>query len=167
MQSLKRLKANSQYIDILNETLSDIFAAIQSSTIGLPSETNFKGLFDDMRLNANILGNSTIEKNKKLYEVLLAIQSFKFDISESSIDMFGDAYEYLIAMYASNACKSGGEFFTPQEISRLLALLTTYDKDKVNKIYDPACDSGSLLLQVLKVLGQDNIIQGIFGQEIM
>ena len=84
---------------------------------------------------------------------------------ENSIDAFGDAYEFLMSMYASNAGKSGGEFFTPQEVSELLTRLAVVGKTEVNKVYDPACGSGSLLLKALKVLGKENIKQGFFGQE--
>ena len=164
---LGRLKGNPNDIERLNELLKTIFDDIESSALGFESDHNyFKGLFADIRLEASALGTSLLERNQKLYKVLLAVDSLKFsDFKQASIDLFGDAYEYLIAMYASNAGKSGGEFFTPQEVSRLLALLVTQDKTELNKIYDPACGSGSLLLQVAKVLGRDKI-GGFYGQEI-
>lgn len=151
----------------LNEELKAIFESIESSTIGTDSERNFKSLFNDFKFNDKALGHSVIEQNNKLKKVLFAIDALDFgDITESSIDLFGDAYEYLMRMYASNAGKSGGEYFTPQEVSRLLSELASFGQKEVNKVYDPACGSGSLLLQVAKVLGKENIIKGFFGQEI-
>ncbi|MGB9796556.1 type I restriction-modification system subunit M [Fervidobacterium gondwanense] len=151
----------------LNETLEKIFKNIEASTIGTPSEKNFKGLFDDMDLNSNKLGSTVEERNKKLVKILNAIGDMQLgDYKHSSIDAFGDAYEFLMTMYASNAGKSGGEFFTPQEVSELLARITVVGKKDVNKVYDPACGSGSLLLKFAKILGKENIRLGFFGQEI-
>lgn len=151
----------------LNETLEKIFKNIEASTIGTPSEKNFKGLFDDMDLNSNKLGSTVEEQNKKLVKILNAIGDMQLgDYKHNSIDAFGDAYEFLMTMYASNAGKSGGEFFTPQEVSELLARITVVGKKDVNKVYDPACGSGSLLLKFAKILGKENIRLGFFGQEI-
>lgn len=154
----------------LNETLSAVFKNIEGSAIGSFSEDNFKGLFDDIDVNSNRLGETVIERNKKLVKLLDAIGDMPLrnenGFSGNSIDLFGDAYEYLMTMYASGAGKSGGEFFTPQEVSELLARLTLVGKTEVNKVYDPACGSGSLLLKFAKVLDQDNVRQGFFGQEI-
>lgn len=151
----------------LNETLEKIFKNIEASTIGTPSEKNFKGLFDDMDLNSNKLGSTVEERNKKLVKILNAIGDMQLgDYKHNSIDAFGDAYEFLMTMYASNAGKSGGEFFTPQEVSELLARITVVGKKDVNKVYDPACGSGSLLLKFAKILGKENIRLGFFGQEI-
>ena len=151
----------------LNETLERIFKNIEASTIGTLSEKNFKGLFDDLDVNSNKLGNTVEERNKKLVKLLNGIGDMKLgDYQNNSIDAFGDAYEFLMTMYASSAGKSGGEFFTPQEVSELLARITVVGKKDVNKVYDPACGSGSLLLQFAKILGKDNVRLGFFGQEI-
>lgn len=151
----------------LNETLERVFKNIEASTIGAKSEKNFKGLFDDIDVNSNKLGNTVEERNKKLVKILNAIGDMQLgDVKNNSIDAFGDAYEFLMTMYASNAGKSGGEFFTPQEVSELLARITVVGKEDVNKVYDPACGSGSLLLQFAKVLGKDKVRIGFFGQEV-
>ncbi|MDD2515635.1 MAG: type I restriction-modification system subunit M [Candidatus Gracilibacteria bacterium] len=151
----------------LNETLSKVFKHIESSANGTESEDDIKGLFDDFNVNSNKLGNTVEQRNKKLTELLESIGNLKLgNYTDNTIDAFGDAYEYLMGMYASNAGKSGGEFFTPQEVSELLAEITTVGKKEVNKVYDPCCGSGSLLLKFAKVLGKENVRQGFFGQEI-
>lgn len=155
----------------LNETLSRIFVDIEASAKGSDSEYDFKGLFDDLDVNASKLGATVAKRNEKLVKLLDAIGDLPLSngagsFSRNSIDLFGDAYEYLMTMYASTAGKSGGEFFTPQEVSELLARLTVVGKTEVNKVYDPACGSGSLLLKFVKVLGHDHVRQGFFGQEI-
>ena len=151
----------------LNETLESVFKHIVESAKGSDSESNFAGLFDDIDVNSNKLGATVAKRNDKLVKLLNGIGDMKLgDYQDNTIDAFGDAYEYLMSMYASNAGKSGGEFFTPQEVSELLTKLTIVGKTEVNKVYDPACGSGSLLLQAAKILGKDNIQQGFFGQEI-
>ena len=151
----------------LNETLEKVFSHIEESAKGTESENDFAGLFSDIDVNSNKLGSTVEKRNKKLAMILHKIGEMKLgDYQNNSIDAFGDAYEYLMSMYASNAGKSGGEFFTPQEVSELLTRLAIGDKKQVNKVYDPACGSGSLLLQAIKVLGKDNIRQGFYGQEI-
>ena len=151
----------------LNETLEKVFKAIEKSAQGTDSEGNFSGLFDDVDVNSNKLGNDVTERNEKLVKLLDKIGDMKLgNYQDNTIDAFGDAYEYLMGMYASNAGKSGGEYFTPQEVSELLARLTIVGKTEVNKVYDPACGSGSLLLKFAKILGKDNVRQGFFGQEI-
>jgi len=151
----------------LNETLSKIFDNIENSAKGFDSEDDLKGLFDDLDVNSNKLGGTVEKRNKKLAKLLEAIGDLRLgDYGDNTIDAFGDAYEFLMTMYASNAGKSGGEFFTPQEVSELLAEITTVGKKEVNKVYDPACGSGSLLLKFAKVLGKENVRQGFFGQEI-
>ena len=155
----------------LNETLSRVFAAIEGSAIGADSENDIKGLFDDLDVNSSKLGPTVVKRNEKLVKLLDAIGDLPLisaagSFSDNTIDLFGDAYEYLMTMYASTAGKSGGEFFTPQEVSELLARITVVGKNEVNKVYDPACGSGSLLLKFAKVLGHDNVRQGFFGQEI-
>jgi type I restriction enzyme M protein len=151
----------------LNETLSRVFRNIEGSAVGSPSELDIKGLFDDLDVNSNKLGATVIKRNELLVKLLDAVGELQLgNYADNSIDAFGDAYEYLMTMYASSAGKSGGEFFTPQEVSELLAKITIVGKKKVNKVYDPACGSGSLLLQFAKVLGKDNVTNGFFGQEI-
>jgi type I restriction enzyme M protein len=151
----------------LNETLANVFTNIENSAKGASSEDDLKGLFDDLDVNSNKLGNNVENRNKKLVKLLEAIGDLRLgDYGDKNIDAFGDAYEFLMTMYASNAGKSGGEFFTPQEVSELLAEITTVGKKEVNKVYDPACGSGSLLLKFAKVLGKENVRQGFYGQEI-
>ncbi len=151
----------------LNETLEKIFNAIETSAQGTESEDDFKGLFDDIDVNSNKLGATVAKRNEKLVKLLDGIGDMKLgDYKDNSIDAFGDAYEFLMGMYASNAGKSGGEYFTPQEVSELLTKLTVVGKTQVNKVYDPACGSGSLLLKFAKVLGKQNVRQGFYGQEI-
>jgi len=159
-----RSKASSD--ENLNETLEQVFKHIESSAIGTASENDFKGLFDDVDLNSNKLGGSVAERNKRLTKILDVIGDMNLgSYQDNTIDAFGDAYEYLMGMYASNAGKSGGEYFTPQEVSELLTRLTIIGKTEVNKVYDPACGSGSLLLKFAKILGKDHVRQGFFGQE--
>lgn len=151
----------------LNEALSKVFKNIENSAKGTESEDNLKGLFDDLDVNSNKLGNTVEQRNKQLIKLLESINELKLgNYSDNTIDAFGDAYEFLMTMYASSAGKSGGEFYTPQEVSELLAEITTLGKTEVNKVYDPCCGSGSLLLKFAKVLGKDNVRQGFFGQEI-
>jgi len=151
----------------LNETLSKVFKNIEGSAKGTESEDNVKGLFDDIDVNSNKLGATVELRNKVLVKIMNAIGDLKFgNYQDNNIDTFGDAYEFLMTMYASSAGKSGGEFFTPQEVSELLAEITVVGKKDVNKVYDPCCGSGSLLLKFAKVLGRKNVRQGFFGQEI-
>jgi type I restriction enzyme M protein len=151
----------------LNETLATIFKDIEVSAKGTESEDDLKGLFDDLDVNSNKLGSSVEKRNKQLVKLLESIGNLNLGkYTDNTIDAFGDAYEYLMKMYASNAGKSGGEFYTPQEVSELLAEITTVGKKEVNKVYDPACGSGSLLLKFAKVLGKENVRQGFYGQEI-
>lgn len=153
----------------LNETLTKVFAAIEGSATGTESENDIKGLFDDLDVNSNKLGSSVAKRNENLVKLLEAIGDLPLasdNFNDSGIDLFGDAYEYLMQMYASSAGKSGGEYYTPQEVSELLVRITVAGKTEVNKVYDPACGSGSLLLSFAKVLGNDKVRQGYFGQEI-
>lgn len=151
----------------LNETLSRVFKDIEGSAIGTDSENDIKGLFDDLDVNSNKLGSNVVKRNENLVKLLNSIGDLSFgSFADNTIDAFGDAYEFLMTMYASSAGKSGGEFFTPQEVSELLARITVIGKTEVNKVYDPACGSGSLLLKFAKVLGHDKVRQGFFGQEI-
>jgi len=151
----------------LNEALVNVFRNIENSAKGFESEDDIKGLFQDLDVNSAKLGNSVEQRNQKLVKLLEAIGDLRLgNYSDNSIDAFGDAYEFLMTMYASSAGKSGGEFYTPQEVSELLAEITTVGKKEVNKVYDPACGSGSLLLKFAKVLGKENVRQGFYGQEI-
>ena len=150
----------------LNETLQHVFRHIEEAAKGTASENDFAGLFDDIDVDSNKLGATVTKRNEKLTLVLNKIAEMKLgNYQENSIDAFGDAYEYLMSMYASNAGKSGGEYFTPQEVSELLTKLAIGDRKQVSKVYDPACGSGSLLLQAIKILGKENIKQGFYGQE--
>jgi type I restriction enzyme M protein len=151
----------------LNETLQKVFKNIEGSAVGTDSEDDLKGLFADLDVNSAKLGNTVAKRNENLVKLLDATGDLNLgDFNDHAIDSFGDAYEYLMTMYASSAGKSGGEFFTPQEVSELLAKITVVGKKSVNKVYDPACGSGSLLLKFAKVLGKDKVRQGFFGQEI-
>lgn len=153
--------------DNLNETLEKVFRHIEESAQGADSEDDFAGLFDDIDVNSNKLGATVAKRNEKLVKLLNGIGDMKLgEYQDNTIDAFGDAYEFLMGMYASNAGKSGGEYFTPQEVSELLTRIAVIGKTEVNKVYDPACGSGSLLLKSAKVLGKDNVRQGFFGQEI-
>lgn len=151
----------------LNETLEGIFRNIENSAVGSESEDDFSGLFDDIDVNSNKLGATVTKRNEKLVKILDGIANINLgNYQDNNIDAFGDAYEFLMSMYASNAGKSGGEFYTPQEVSELLTKLAIVGKKSVNKVYDPACGSGSLLLKSAKILGKDNVRNGFYGQEI-
>ena len=151
----------------LNTDLANIFKAIEGSAVGFASEEDIKGLFEDVDTTSNRLGTTVAEKNKRLSDILTGIADIDFeDFKNNDIDAFGDAYEYLISNYASNAGKSGGEFFTPQTVSKLLARLVMDGKESINKVYDPTCGSGSLLLQMKKQFEEHIIEEGFFGQEI-
>ncbi|WP_294721152.1 type I restriction-modification system subunit M [uncultured Gemmiger sp.] len=160
-----RAKAASD--ENLNETLETVFRHIEESAKGSSSEGQFAGLFDDYDVNSNKLGATVAKRNEKLVKLLNGVADMNLgDVKEHDIDAFGDAYEYLMTMYASNAGKSGGEFFTPADVSELLTRLGTVGKKEINKVYDPACGSGSLLLKAEKVLGRDAVRNGFYGQEI-
>lgn len=150
----------------LNTDLKTIFDAIESSAIGRESENDIKGLFADFDTTSNRLGNTVQDKNQRLAKVLKGIAEISGNFKDKKIDIFGDAYEYLIHKYAANAGKSGGEFFTPPNISKLLAKIAIHNQKKVNKIYDPACGSGSLLLQAKKHFQEHIVEDGFFGQEL-
>lgn len=166
-QLFENIRKKAEKDENLNVTLDKIFKSIESSALGTDSEANFKGLFDDIDVNSNKLGNTVIKRNEKLVKLINAIGEMELgSYQENTIDAFGDAYEYLMAMYASNAGKSGGEYFTPQEVSELLTRIALVGRKEANKVYDPACGSGSLLLQSAKILGRDNVRRGFFGQEI-
>ncbi|GAA1360832.1 type I restriction-modification system subunit M [Brevibacterium luteolum] len=161
------VRARAARDENLNETLERVFKNIEASALGTDSEDDIKGLFDDLDVNSSKLGSTVAKRNQKLVKLLDAIGDLPLGRWEdNSIDLFGDAYEYLMQMYAANAGKSGGEYYTPQEVSELLARITVVGKEQVNKVYDPAVGSGSLLLKFDKVLGKNNVPQGFYGQEI-
>ncbi|WP_434430265.1 type I restriction-modification system subunit M [Aeromonas veronii] len=158
---------NANSNDSLNTDLAHIFADIEASANGYPSERDIKGLFADFDTTSNRLGNTVKDKNARLAAVLNGVAKLDLgDFEENDIDLFGDAYEFLISNYAANAGKSGGEFFTPQHVSKLIAQLAMHGQSSVNKIYDPACGSGSLLLQAKKHFDAHIIEDGFFGQEL-
>ena len=161
------VRARAPQDENLNETLERVFHHIEDSAKGSESEKCFSGLFDDFDVNSNKLGATVPKRNEKLVKLLNGVAGMNLGaVHGHSIDTFGDAYEFLMTMYASNAGKSGGEFFTPSDVSELLTRLGTVGKTKVNKVYDPACGSGSLLLKARKVLGNDGVQRGYYGQEI-
>ncbi len=161
------VRARAKTDENLNVTLEKVFHHIEASAKGGEAEGDFTGLFDDFDVNSNKLGATVQKRNEKLGKLLDGIGEMKLgDVKHHGIDTFGDAYEYLMTMYASNAGKSGGEFFTPADVSELLTRLGTVGKSEVNKVYDPACGSGSLLLKAEKVLGKDAVLDGFYGQEI-
>lgn len=166
-QLFANITKNANHNDNLNTDLAAIFSAIESSASGFPSEDDIKGLFADFDTTSNRLGNTVKNKNSRLAAVLKGVADLKLDnFEDNQIDLFGDAYEFLISNYAANAGKSGGEFFTPQSVSKLIAQLAMHKQTSVNKIYDPAAGSGSLLLQAKKQFDNHIIEEGFFGQEI-
>lgn len=166
-QLFAKVAASANTNESLNTDLATTFAAIEASANGYPSELDIKGLFADFDTTSNRLGNTVRDKNARLAAVLKGVAELDFGHFDAShIDLFGDAYEFLISNYAANAGKSGGEFFTPQHVSRLIAQLAMHKQTSVNKIYDPACGSGSLLLQAKKHFDAHIIEDGFFGQEI-
>ena len=161
------VRANAADDENLNETLEHVFKHIEESAKGSEAESDFAGLFDDYDVNSNKLGSTVAKRNEKLAKLLNGVGEMNLgDVKDHAIDAFGDAYEYLMTMYASNAGKSGGEFFTPADVSELLTRLGTVGKTEINKVYDPACGSGSLLLNFNLVLGAKNVEDGFYGQEI-
>ena len=166
-QLFARVVATAHSNESLNTDLANIFSAIETSAVGYPSEHDIRGLFADFDTTSNRLGNTVKDKNTRLAAVLKGVAELDFgDFEGSQIDLFGDAYEFLISNYAANAGKSGGEFFTPQHVSKLIAQLAMHGQTSVNKIYDPACGSGSLLLQAKKQFDDHLIQDGFFGQEL-
>lgn len=161
------VRARATRDENLNETLERVFRNIEDSAKGSQSEGDFAGLFDDFDVNSNKLGSTVAKRNERLAKLLDGVAAMNLgSVKDHEIDAFGDAYEYLMTMYASNAGKSGGEFFTPADVSVLLTRLGTVGKTRINKVYDPACGSGSLLLKVEQILGKDAVQNGFYGQEI-
>lgn len=158
---------NANTNENLNTDLARIFSSIESSANGYPSERDIKGLFADFDTTSTRLGNTVKDKNSRLAAVIKGVEGLSFgNFEDNQIDLFGDAYEFLISNYAANAGKSGGEFFTPQSVSKLIAQLAIHNQTSINKIYDPACGSGSLLLQAKKQFDEHIIEDGFYGQEI-
>lgn len=154
----------------LNETLANVFKAFEESARGTESEENVKGLFDDFVLDSNKLGVSPAARHENLLKLMDAVADMNLEkgYEDSENDAFGDAYEYLMGMYASDAGKSGGEYYTPQEVSELLVKIAMdgRDADKIRNVYDPACGSGSLLLKFKRELGKNSKGLRFVGQEI-
>lgn len=167
-QLFMNVRANAKDDENLNITVTEAFEAIEESSKKNNSNNNFEGLFDDVDFNnVKRFGNTVLARNTKLRNLLDAIGDANLgNFEDNTIDAFGDAYEYLMGMYASNAGKSGGEYYTPQEVSELLTLISVDGKEKVRNVYDPACGSGSLLLNTVKILGKDSIVDGLYGQEL-
>ena len=160
------VRKNAPTNENLNETLEQVFHHIESSSVGTSSEGDLAGLFDEFDVNSNKLGKTVPKRNENLVKLMNGVGNMGLGhYQDNTIDAFGDAYEYLMRMYASNAGKSGGEYFTPQEVSELLTHLTVVGKTQVNKVYDPACGSGSLLLKFAKILGKENVRNGFYGQD--
>lgn len=167
-QLFKNVCAVCEQDENLNMTLSNIFREIEGSAIGTDSEDDMKGLFNDFNVDSSQIGGDVRTRNKLIAKVLLRVKDMDLgsEFHENQIDAFGDAYEFLMTMYASNAGKSGGQFFTPQEVSELLARITAADGHEIRSVYDPACGSGSLLLKFSKTIGKNNPSLKYYGQEI-
>jgi type I restriction enzyme M protein len=165
-QLFSNVVATANTNESLNTELDDIFKKIEASANGYPSEEDIKGLFADFDTTSNRLGNTVKDKNSRLAAVLKGVAGLPLDFADNEGDLFGDAYEFLISNYAANAGKSGGEFFTPTHVSKLIAQIAMHGQTTVNKIYDPACGSGALLLQAKKHFDAHIVEEGFFGQEI-
>jgi len=152
----------------LNEKLTNIFRSIEASAQGTESEDDLRGLFSDFSVDSAALGSTVIKRNQLLAKVLKTVATMDLGskYNDTDNDTFGDTYEFLMQMYASEAGKSGGEFFTPQQVSDLLARLASYNNPNIQKVYDPACGSGSLLLKFAKTIGKQNPNLKYFGQEV-
>ena len=160
--------AKAETDENLNETLAKTFRAIEASAVGTDAEYKMRGLFSDFIVDNSKLGITVADRNKVFADVIMAVRDMKLsqDFQNNKNDTFGDTYEFLMSMYAANAGKSGGEFFTPQEVSEILVRLATYDNDKIDSVYDPACGSGSLLMKFQKIIGKKNPNLKYYGQEI-
>ena len=152
----------------LNEHLTAIFRSIEGSAVGTASEEDLRGLFSDFSVDSAALGSTVIKRNQLLAKVLKTVAAMELGsrYNDTDNDTFGDTYEFLMQMYASSAGKSGGEFFTPQQVSELLARLASWNNPNIQKVYDPACGSGSLLLKFAKTIGKENPNLKYFGQEV-
>ena len=149
----------------LNEHLTAIFRSIEASAQGTESEDDLRGLFSDFSVDSQALGSTVIKRNQLLAKVLKTVATMDLGsrYNDTDNDTFGDTYEFLMQMYASEAGKSGGEFFTPQQVSELLARLASWNNPHINKVYDPACGSGSLLLKFAKTVGKAAVVKAGVG----
>jgi type I restriction enzyme M protein len=147
---------------ILDE-LQEAFSYIEKSTTGHNSEDDFGGLFEEINLSSTKLGATASKRNELISKVMNHLDEIDFKLEDSKIDVLGDAYEYLISQFASGAGKKAGEFYTPQQVSKILAKLVTIGKDRIKSVYDPTCGSGSLLLRVSKEVES---VGEFFGQEM-
>ena len=156
-------KGARQTDNFILEDLTAILKHIEASTMGHASEDDFEGLFEDLDLGSSKLGKTENQKNELIAKVLAHLDKIDFQLADTEADVLGDAYEYLIGQFASGAGKKAGEFYTPQEVSTILAKIVTTGKTKLKSVYDPTCGSGSLLLRVAKEV-QD--VGGFYGQEM-
>ena len=167
-QLFQNVVKTADNVENLNEHLTNIFRSIEASAQGTASEDDLRGLFSDFAVDSQALGSTVIKRNQLLAKVLWAVSNMELGskYNDTNNDTFGDTYEFLMQMYASSAGKSGGEFFTPQEVSELLARLASLQNPNIQKVYDPACGSGSLLLKFVKSVGKENPNLKYYGQEI-
>ena len=167
-QLFQNVVKNADNDENLNERLNNIFRSIEASAVGTPSEDDLRGLFSDFAVDSQALGSTVIKRNQLLAKVLNTVAQMELGsrYNDTDNDTFGDTYEFLMQMYASEAGKSGGEFFTPQQVSELLARLASWQNPNIQKVYDPACGSGSLLLKFAKTVGKENPNLKYFGQEV-
>jgi type I restriction enzyme M protein len=149
--------------EFILEDLAKILNNIEQSTMGTDSEDDFDNLFEDLDLTSTKLGRSEAEKNRVISKVLSHLNKIDFHLADSSRDVLGDAYEYLIGQFASGAGKKAGEFYTPQQVSKVLAKIVTTGKTKLKTVYDPTCGSGSLLLRVAREVSE---VGKFYGQEL-
>lgn len=158
----RRGNAGGKHQFILGD-LAKVLTHIEQSTMGTESEDDFGNLFEDLDLTSSKLGKSENDKNELIVKVLTHLDEIDFDLENTESDVLGDAYEYLIGQFASGAGKKAGEFYTPQQVSNILAQLVTVGKDKLKSVYDPTCGSGSLLLRVAKQVKE---VSAFYGQEM-
>ena len=167
-QLFQNVVKTADNVENLNERLTSIFRGIEASAVGTPSEDDLRGLFSDFTVDSQSLGSTVIKRNQLLAKVLKTVAQMDLGsrYNDTDNDTFGDTYEFLMQMYASEAGKSGGEFFTPQQVSEVLARLAAYNNPHIQRVYDPACGSGSLLLKFAKTVGRENPNLQYFGQEV-
>lgn len=141
---VKKINAGDFDVEMLQNAINEV----QNSTLGKESESDFKGLFEDLDLQSSRLGNTVAKRSELIAKVILSLSNIDFGEQDIKIDILGDAYEYLIGQFAASAGKKAGEFYTPQQVSKLLARIVTAGKDRLKTVYDPTMGSGSLLLQL-------------------
>lgn len=162
MYLYKNIVEKCKVNDFIINDLGNAFNEITNSSQGTASEDDFEGLFEDIVLDSNKLGGKEKDRNKKLSDIILHLNDIDFELDNDEVDILGDAYEYLISQFASDAGKKAGEFYTPQEVSKILAKVVTLGKDKIKNVYDPTCGSGSLLLRISK----EARVANFYGQEL-